>query len=134
MEEPTLPPLPDELPPLVQAPTIEKPEPTAGRLVRLRARLSRSQNVFGKGLLSVLSRDHLDEDTWEEIEDTLLTADIGVGPTQELVDRLRTRLRVEGPDAGDPRPDNARSPANPRATAEEFTRRSRREVRKRFSC
>ncbi|MFJ3580731.1 signal recognition particle-docking protein FtsY [Streptomyces sp. NPDC090127] len=75
---------------------IEVPEPTAGRLVRLRARLARSQNSLGKGLLALLSRDNLDEDTWEEIEDTLLTADVGVAPTQELVERLRERVRVLG--------------------------------------
>ncbi|MER5308996.1 signal recognition particle-docking protein FtsY [Streptomyces sp. NPDC002773] len=75
---------------------IEVPEPTAGRLVRLRARLARSQNSLGKGLLTLLSREHLDEDTWEEIEDTLLTADVGVAPTQELVERLRERVRVLG--------------------------------------
>ncbi|PYC79136.1 signal recognition particle-docking protein FtsY [Streptomyces tateyamensis] len=80
----------------VAAPEIEAPEPTAGRLVRLRSRLSRSQNALGKGLLTLLSRDRLDEDTWEEIEETLLTADIGVAPTQELVDRLRTRVKVLG--------------------------------------
>ncbi|MFD8782318.1 signal recognition particle-docking protein FtsY [Kitasatospora sp. NPDC059599] len=77
-------------------PAVEVPEPTAGRLVRLRSRLSRSQNSLGKGLLSLLSREHLDEDTWEEIEDTLLTADVGVAPTQELVERLRTRVKVLG--------------------------------------
>ncbi|MFF5659610.1 signal recognition particle-docking protein FtsY [[Kitasatospora] papulosa] len=79
-----------------EAPELEVPEPTAGRLVRLRARLARSQNSLGKGLLSLLSRDNLDEDTWEEIEDTLLTADVGVAPTQELVERLRERVRVLG--------------------------------------
>ncbi|MET7712935.1 signal recognition particle-docking protein FtsY [Streptomyces sp. NPDC005407] len=77
-------------------PEIEIPEPTAGRLVRLRARLARSQNTLGKGLLTLLSRDNLDEETWEEIEDTLLTADVGVAPTQELVERLRERVRVLG--------------------------------------
>ncbi len=80
----------------VRAPEIEVPEPTAGRLVRLRARLSRSQNALGKGLLTLLSREHLDEDTWEEVEDTLLTADVGVQPTQELVERLRERVKVLG--------------------------------------
>jgi fused signal recognition particle receptor len=80
-------------------PTLERPEGTASRLVRLRQRLSRSQGALGRGLLALLSRDRLDEDTWEEIEDTLLTADIGVGPTQELVDRLRNRMRVEGANA-----------------------------------
>ncbi|MEE3127948.1 MAG: signal recognition particle-docking protein FtsY [Actinomycetota bacterium] len=83
------------------APELERPEGTASRLVRLRQRLAGSQGTLGRGLLALLSRDRLDEDTWESIEDTLLTADIGVAPTQELVERLRTRLRVEG--EGDPR-------------------------------
>jgi fused signal recognition particle receptor len=96
VEEPTLPPLPEELPPLVTGPEFEQPEPTAGRLVRLRARLSRSQSLLGKGLLSVLSRDHLDEDAWEEIEDSLISADVGVEATQALVARLRERVRVLG--------------------------------------
>jgi fused signal recognition particle receptor len=79
-----------------EAPTLERPEGTASRLVRLRQRLAGSQGGLGRGLLALLSRDRLDEDTWESIEDTLLTADVGVAPTQELVARLRTRLRVEG--------------------------------------
>ncbi|MFF3616386.1 signal recognition particle-docking protein FtsY [Streptomyces sp. NPDC002580] len=83
-----------EEPPAV--PAIEIPEPTAGRLVRLRSRLSRSQNALGKGLLTLLSREHLDDETWEEIEDTLLVADVGVQPTQELVDSLRERVKVLG--------------------------------------
>ena len=76
--------------------TLERPESTASRLVRLRQRLARSQGALGRSLLVLLSRDRLDEDTWEDIEDTLITADVGVGPTQELVEKLRTRLRVEG--------------------------------------
>ncbi|MEU5780669.1 signal recognition particle-docking protein FtsY [Micromonospora lupini] len=87
-----------EPPPVIEAPapTVEVPEPTAGRLVRLRSRLSRSQNVFGKGLLGLLARDHLDEDVWEEIEDSLITADVGVEATRDIVDRLRERTRVLG--------------------------------------
>ncbi|MDT0528751.1 signal recognition particle-docking protein FtsY [Micromonospora sp. DSM 115977] len=89
-------------PPVVEAPApvLEVPEPTAGRLVRLRSRLSRSQNVFGKSLLGLLSRDHLDEDTWEEIEDSLITADVGVDATRDIVDRLRERTRVLGTRSG----------------------------------
>ena len=75
---------------------VEAPEPVAGRLTRLRARLARSQTALGRGLLTLLSREHIDEDTWEEVEDVLLAADLGVGPTQELVERLRGRVRVEG--------------------------------------
>ncbi len=85
------------------APTLEKPERPASRLVRLRQRLAGSQGALGRGLLGLLSRDRLDEDTWEAIEDLLLGADIGVAPTQELVERLRTRLRVEGGDTPDVR-------------------------------
>ncbi|GAA1575206.1 signal recognition particle-docking protein FtsY [Kribbella sancticallisti] len=76
--------------------TLEKPESAQGRLVRLRARLARSQGSLGKGLLALLSRDKLDDEAWEDIETTLITADVGVTPTQELVEKLRTRVRVEG--------------------------------------
>jgi fused signal recognition particle receptor len=85
-----------------RAPEIEQPEPTAGRMVRLRARLAKSQNMFGRGLLALLSRDKLDDDTWDEIEETLITADVGVEPTRQLVDRLRERAKVLGTaDAGE---------------------------------
>jgi fused signal recognition particle receptor len=92
IEDITLP----EAPPEEAAPVLERPESAASRLVRLRERLSRSQSPLGRGLLALLSRDVVDEDTWEEIEDTLITADVGVSPTQELVARLRTRMKVEG--------------------------------------
>ena len=78
------------------APPLERPEPTAGRLTRLRARLARSESALGRGLLGLLSRDRLDEEAWEEIEDTLLTADVGVAATTALVERLRERTRVLG--------------------------------------
>jgi fused signal recognition particle receptor len=83
----------DDLEELIE---LEIPEPSAGRLRRLRARLARSNNALGKGLLALLSRDSIDDQTWDEIEETLLVADLGVGPTTELVERLRTRVRVEG--------------------------------------
>ncbi len=79
---------------------VEIPEPATGRLQRLRARLARSHNTLGRGLLTLLSRENIDEDTWDEVEETLLTADLGVAPTQELIERLRTRVRIEG--ASDP--------------------------------
>ncbi|GGK51322.1 signal recognition particle receptor FtsY [Planomonospora parontospora subsp. parontospora] len=78
------------------APPIEVPPPSAGRMVRLRARLARSQSTLGKGLLELLSRDRLDDDVWDEIEETLITADVGVAPTQAMVEELRTRVKVLG--------------------------------------
>jgi fused signal recognition particle receptor len=80
----------------VEAPALEVPEPTAGRLVRLRARLARSQNLLGRGLLAVLSRDTLDDEAWDEIEEALLSADVGVAATTEIVDNLRTKTKVLG--------------------------------------
>jgi fused signal recognition particle receptor len=78
------------------APSIERPESATGRLQRLRARLARSNTVLGKGLLSLLSGGGLDEQAWEDVEDTLLTSDLGVEATRELVDSLRTRVTIEG--------------------------------------
>ncbi|MFF3439841.1 signal recognition particle-docking protein FtsY [Streptosporangium sp. NPDC002721] len=80
----------------VVAPVIEVPPPSAGRMVRLRARLARSQSTLGKGLLELLSRDRLDDDAWDEIEETLITADVGVTPTRAMVEELRTRVKVLG--------------------------------------
>ena len=72
---------------------LERPEAPAGRLARLRARLAGS-NRIGKGLLILLSRGRLDDDTWDEVEETLLTSDLGIGPTTELMDRLKLRVKV----------------------------------------
>ncbi|MGZ4633764.1 signal recognition particle-docking protein FtsY [Oryzihumus sp.] len=84
-------------PPVVEpTPTVETPAPAVGRLQRLRARLARSNSAMGQGLLSLLSRGGLDEQAWEDVEDTLLTSDLGVEATTELVDSLRTRVKVEG--------------------------------------
>jgi len=76
---------------------LEIPEPAVGRFTRLRRRLARSQNTLGRGLLTLLSRDTVDEATWDEIEETLLTADLGVQATSDLMERLRTRVRAEAP-------------------------------------
>ncbi len=84
---------------------IEKPPPSAGRLVRLRGRLARSQSALGSVLLNLLSTSALDEQAWEEIEDTLITADMGVGPARQVVEMLRTEVKVSG----------SRSPAEVRA-------------------
>nr|WP_221243511.1 signal recognition particle-docking protein FtsY [Micrococcus sp. TA1] len=78
------------------APELERPAPAAGRLARLRARLAKSNNIFGKGLLALLSTDNITDDVWDEVEETLLLADLGTEPTMELVDRLRERVTVEG--------------------------------------
>ncbi|MEU8266580.1 signal recognition particle-docking protein FtsY [Sphaerisporangium sp. NPDC049002] len=93
----TVPPPAKPVEPVAPAPpAIEIPPPSAGRMVRLRARLARSQSALGKGLLELLSRDRLDDDAWDEIEDMLITADVGVAPTRAMVEELRTKVKVLG--------------------------------------
>ncbi|CAM3205419.1 Signal recognition particle receptor FtsY [Arthrobacter ulcerisalmonis] len=75
---------------------VETPLPVAGRLTRLRERLIRSNNIMGKGLLALLSSDKIDESVWDEVEETLLLADLGTEPTMQLVDALRERVKVLG--------------------------------------
>lgn len=82
--------------PVAEVPELDVPEPTAGRMHRLRARLARSQNVFGRSLLAVLARDKLDDDAWDEVEEALLSADVGLASTTEIVERLRSRTQVLG--------------------------------------
>ncbi len=76
---------------------IEQPEPAAGRLTRLRRRLARSQSALGRGLLSLMSRDTVDAATWDEVEETLLTADLGVAASTDLLERLKARVLAESP-------------------------------------
>nr|WP_202507555.1 signal recognition particle-docking protein FtsY [Amycolatopsis rubida] len=71
---------------------IEEIESPAGRLERLRGRLSKSRSVFGQSLLGLLGGGDLDEDSWQDVEDTLLLADLGAATTTEIVDRLRDEL------------------------------------------
>jgi fused signal recognition particle receptor len=79
-----------------EAPEVERPEAPESRLVRLRRRLAGSNNQLSRGLLLLITRDRIDEETWEEFEETLITSDLGVAPTTELVEALRSKLRVEG--------------------------------------
>ncbi|SEK26613.1 fused signal recognition particle receptor [Rhodococcus maanshanensis] len=90
-------PAPAEPAPVEEAPAaapapVEEIAPTAGRLDRLRGRLSRSQSAVGKSLLGLLGGGDLDEDSWEEIEDTLLIADLGSATTEQIVTRLRAEM------------------------------------------
>jgi fused signal recognition particle receptor len=86
-------------PELVTPPSvIEKPPPSAGRLTRLRSRLARSHTAIGSVLLNLISSGRLDDQAYEDIEDTLISADMGVGPARELVEQLRTEVKVVATD------------------------------------
>lgn len=66
--------------------------PTAGRLERLRGRLAKSQNAFGRSMLGLLGGGDLDEASWEEVEDTLLIADLGPVTTASVIEHLRAQM------------------------------------------
>ena len=75
-----------------EAPAAEEIEPAAGRMERLRGRLSKSRSMFGQSLLGLLGAGDLDEDSWQDVEDTLLMADLGAATTTQIVERLRDEL------------------------------------------
>ena len=77
-------------------PTLDKPEGARSRIERLRAKLARSSNPFGKALFNILAKDNLSEADWEDVEDTLLLADVGAEASAQLVDELRTDSRITG--------------------------------------
>ena len=95
---PATPAAPSEEPPAEPEaePGPERPEAPATRMARLRRRLAGSNNPLARGLLSILSSDRLDADVWDDFEATLITSDLGVGPTQELTEALRRELAIDG--------------------------------------
>lgn len=76
--------------------TLEAPEKPQSRIVRLRSKLAASANPFGKVLFSILTRDNLSESDWEDVEDTLLLADVGADTSEDLVNQLKTDARITG--------------------------------------
>ncbi len=77
-------------------PAIETPEAAGTRMQRLKARLSKSGNPFGKALFNILAKDQLSESDWEDVEDTLLLADVGAEASEQLVEELRNDARIAG--------------------------------------
>ncbi|MCI1254497.1 MAG: signal recognition particle receptor subunit alpha, partial [Bifidobacterium tibiigranuli] len=75
---------------------VETPESAGSRIVRLKAKLAKSSNPFGRALFNILAKDHLSETDWEDVEDTLLLADVGADASAQLVEELRNDARVTG--------------------------------------
>ncbi|WP_033294786.1 signal recognition particle-docking protein FtsY [Amycolatopsis jejuensis] len=78
--------------PVEEAAPLDEIDPATGRLERLRGRLSKSRSMFGQSLLGLLGGGDLDEDSWQDVEDTLLVADLGAATTTHIVERLRDEL------------------------------------------
>lgn len=86
----------DEVVPVEPETGVEVPESAGSRMARLRRRLAGSNNALARGLADLIARDRLDEETWDDFEATLISSDLGVGPTTELVTNLRRDLAIDG--------------------------------------
>jgi fused signal recognition particle receptor len=97
VETPTVPDTPEalvEAPPVPEAPALTARE-------RFRLRLTRTRNVLGSSVADLFGRG-VTEEAWEGLEEALITADVGVTATMEIVEELKRRSREEGattPDA-----------------------------------
>jgi fused signal recognition particle receptor len=56
----------------------------------------KTKSTFGSNLLNIFSRSTLDEQAWQEIEDTLIMADVGIKTTQEIVQELKINPTLKG--------------------------------------
>src|SRR4029079_17427652 len=72
------------------------PEVVAPVKPSFRDRLTKGRSAFAGAFGSVLSRSKIDDDTWDDLEEAMLRADVGVGPTTELLDAVRGRVKDEG--------------------------------------
>ena len=87
---------PEQPEPTKTAQALDAPESVGSRMTRLKAKLAGSANPFGKALFNILAKDNLSEDDWQDVEDTLLLADVGAEASERLVEELRTDARVTG--------------------------------------
>ena len=85
-----------EAEPEVEVEPLDTPPSTKGRMGRLRERLARSNSAFGRGLLAVIAKDEMEEEDWEDLEDSLLQADVGVAASTHIVQQLRTKSMALG--------------------------------------
>jgi fused signal recognition particle receptor len=49
----------------------------------------KTKSNFGSNLLNIFSKTNLDDEAWQEIEDTLILADVGVKTTKEIISDLK---------------------------------------------
>lgn len=103
MEELELPEVPDTPAELLEEPPVVEPEPEPEPISlgeRFKRRLTRTRNVLGSSVRELFGAG-VTEEAWEGLEEALITADVGVTATMELVEELRRRAREEGANDGD---------------------------------
>ena len=58
--------------------------------------LDRTRRTWFRRVAGLFERSRIDDQLWEELEELLIGADVGVATTTSLIERLRTRVREEG--------------------------------------
>jgi fused signal recognition particle receptor len=113
LEPPAAPPKPVTRPPEAPRPTIPRAEPAPVDVAapvpepepevvappvkrRFRDRLGKARSLLSGYVGSVLSRSTIDDETWEELEEALIRADVGVKTTTTVLDDLRARVKDAG--------------------------------------
>src|SRR5206468_5214482 len=81
---------------LEEAEPVEEPVAPPPVKPRFRDRLGKARSLFAGYIGSVLSRSTIDDETWDELEEALVRADVGVAATTTLLDDLRQRVKTEG--------------------------------------
>ena len=83
-----------------EAPPAEEAEPPGEVAVlerpTLRDRLGKARGAISGYLGSVLSRSGITQETWDELEEALIRADVGVQPTTDLLDHVRSQVDAQG--------------------------------------
>lgn len=72
-----------------------EPEPEPERPASFRERLAKARNAFTGYIGSALSRSDITEQTWEELEEALILADVGLPTTMAVLDRVRSRVTAD---------------------------------------
>src|SRR6185436_18693449 len=88
--------------PPTAAPEVEEPEPEVVERVkpRLRDRLGKTRAAFAGAFAGIAGRGKVDEETWDDLEEALILADVGVPTTTKVIEAVRERAKEEK--TGDP--------------------------------
>lgn len=80
---------------------VDVPESMEGRKLKLRERLGRSQGSLGQVFKQTFSGSTISDDAWQDLEDTLIMADLGVSAATGIVETLKAAVKKSGASSAD---------------------------------
>lgn len=75
---------------------VDVPESMEVRKLKLRERLGRSQGSLGQAFRQTFSGSSISDDAWQDLEDTLIMADLGVSAATGIVETLKSAVKKSG--------------------------------------